>query len=311
MASDSFLRLVETQLSALMNRPIGASYVRAPEEVMQSAGGTGSGFGTNSGGLKPADNDFLSSPEDIKSQLTVGVLVVAVLAGLCSTGIGLYFVHLRRRAKVMNDKMRIKQVVKARLDSLERPDGPSQLARESQIAASSRFKSPERNPFDSVDSITSRTPALDHSRAPESASSIPDDAAAGVGYRPPGMLPPVDEDDVSRRHLVTPPTNNTTTFTEDDVFLGGLGQLVLSNLAGPKPGSPSYIPPPPSDDDGHTTQRRRYRSSTPPACWCSSAPVFPFGVHAHMDADPVPLLLNFSDLYVTVAERDLARRGHV
>ena len=314
MASDSFLRLVETQLSTLMNRPIGASYVRAPEEVIESAGGTGSGFGAASGGLKPANNELLGSPADVKSQLTIGVLVVAILAGLCSTGIGLYLVQLRRRAKVMHDKMRIKQVVKDRLDSLERPDGPAQLARESQIAASSRFKSPEQNRFDSVESIASQTPTLNTPPAPVSASFIPDHAAAGVGRRLPGMLPPVDEDDVDHRHLVTPPTNNTTTFTQGDVSLGGLGQLVLGDLAGPKPGSPSYVPPPPSDDDGHTTQRRRYRSSTFPAFLMFFKPPKPclclLGVHAHADTDPLLPLLDSSGLYVTLAERDLARRGH-
>jgi cysteine-rich repeat protein len=263
MSSDSFLRLVETKLSALMNRAIGASYIRAPEEVIKSAGGTSASFGAATGGFRPAENENLGAPADVKIQLTIGVLVGVVLATLCSTALGVYFLYWRGRAKEMDSKIRIKQLVKARLDSLERPDGPSELARMTQVAASSRFKAPEPVDFDSIQELDQAS-RWSIPPKPITTSSVLDDEAAGVGPfqglkqgHLPGMVPEIqslsDKDDFD--HTVSRSRLNNTTFGEE---FGGVG---WSDLAGrPQPQSQSYVPPPPSDDDGSANQRRRFRS---------------------------------------------------
>jgi len=52
MASSAFLTSIETELSTSMNRDIGAAYVRAPEEVIQAAARSDSGFGSNADQLR-------------------------------------------------------------------------------------------------------------------------------------------------------------------------------------------------------------------------------------------------------------------
>jgi cysteine-rich repeat protein len=267
MSSDSFLRLVETKLSALMNRAIGASYVRAPEEVIKSAGSTSAGFGAATGGVRPAANENFGAPADVKVQLTIGVLVGVVLATLCSTALGVYYLYWTRRAKVMDSKFRIKQVVKDRLDSLQRPHGPSDMARMAQIAASSRFKAPEPVDFDSVGSLRAHDKASRWSTPPKpmTTSSVLDDEAAGVGpfqRHLPGMVPEIqslsDEDDFNL--TVSRPTFYNTTLGDEFGVAGRTGRLLLGDLSGrPQPQSQSYVPPPPPDDDGSASQRRRCR----------------------------------------------------
>jgi len=257
MASSLFLISIAKELSTSMNRDIGAAYVRAPEEVIEAAAGSDTGFGANASLVRTSGDELLESEADLSFQLNVVIIVVIIIAGMCASLAALLVISRRRRDNLLEEKMRIKGVVKARLAARETRGPPTSSNGASTPLANSRE-------FDSIDSITSHVRTWSEQSSGASHRLAAGSAAAHATANNSNLLVSrmADLDEQSADVSLTPPTNNSASFSPNDLSLGGMGLLTLGGLGGQNSTlSRSGVPPPPpsdQDDNGVATQRRRY-----------------------------------------------------
>jgi len=208
MASDEFLAAMASQLSAAMNREIGAAYVRAPEEVIEAASSAESAFGADDASLSAGEKLLQSEAAKLEMQLSSTFFIICAAAGFVVFGGVMLVYRWWLRARKKENKVKIKELVAARNAMLERRDPPLSLSLRDAFQARARadrdflqhggsfsqsWQGESRDRFDSIETIPlDELPGVDepNSKGAGGAMSLTD-LAAGAGDTS-GVAPPAD-----------------------------------------------------------------------------------------------------------------------
>ena len=229
MSSDTFLKSMETVLTSVMGREIAASYVRAPEEVIEAAGIAGGASGADSGLFTGTDKLLKNEVAKMEEQLTSTIVIIFSVAAFLAFGCVLAVYGWWQRGRKKENKGKIKAIVKARNAMLEKRDPPLSLSLQAAFQARTRADNTQsqddslqrsRDRFDSVDTILLDDPEL------------------------PGAGDAAD-----------------FTFSQHDSGMGAGGRLSMTDMTADRsdtrPGAPPPPPPPQEEADPAATQRRR------------------------------------------------------
>ena len=251
MASDSFLQSVETRISAAMNRVIGVGYVRAPEEVIETAAAAPALTSQKDpGSVKTASVAGLSAGIDEKPALEFGLLVgiiagasaFFVLVWMCMTW--RWYVGKKRQ------QTKIRSLVKS-IASVENSDSSFWTGDKNAVPRTGL------GAFRSLNSVVPISP-INQLRASstqeEAAATTHEDEVVPDAVTPPrssrlAMHDDLIQEALTPQYLLTPPTNNSAAFSSFDIAMGDTGQLALGNL------SLSDLP-----DEGETPRSRNIRT---------------------------------------------------